>query len=61
MASLSVEVDGVGQLSSISWRKIDPADEEVPGMLQDISELDDFRELIKVTLHMRAVQWLPQT
>ena len=61
MASLSDEDEGVGQRSSISWRRIDPADEEFPGRLQDNTDLDDFEELMKVSLHLMAVQWLPQT
>ena len=51
MASEPVEDEEVGRRSSISWRRIDPADEEFPGRLQDNTDLDDFEELMKVMHH----------
>ncbi|EIE26053.1 ATP-binding cassette transporter [Coccomyxa subellipsoidea C-169] len=47
MASESAEDDVVEQRSSISWKRIDPAEEEFPGRLQDNNDLDDFEELMK--------------
>ncbi len=51
MASESAEDDVVEQRSSISWKRIDPAEEEFPGRLQDNNDLDDFEELMKVGMH----------
>lgn len=54
-ASESAEEEGVGRRSSTSWRRIDPAEEEFPGRLQDNRDLDDFEELMKVNMYPRAL------